>query len=170
MPGSSCQGKEDAKEFIEARPDIKTILDIGPGSCTWPNLLGDKFTWYGIEIWKPYEERFKHKDHYRKVYYEDACKFDYDLLNDKNIDCVIASSVYEHFDRELAGKVLQEWNKRYRHIILIVPLSDDFKYESKIHYNNPFEGHKSYWKHQELKDALDWVKVAESKHIGIYMK
>ena len=61
MPISSEKGKSVIKDWFAEQTDIDTIVDLGPGTGTYPKLLGNKYTFKAVEIWGPYVEKFNLK-------------------------------------------------------------------------------------------------------------
>ena len=167
MPGSCIQGKQEIKEFINNHSDIKTIVDVGAGSATYPKLLGDRYTYIGIEIWQPYVGIFGLDSFYKEVIIADVrhCKF-------PKGNCIIFGDILEHLPKQDALKVLQKAWGKYKHVVVSVPVSSTSGkiYPGKIHYGNPNEAHLSAWDYEELKKMFEWEKTLTSKDIGIFLK
>lgn len=178
MPGSVIQGKFEIKEWIEKHPDIKTIIDVGSGGCTYPKLLGDKYSFTAIEIWAPYVEQFNYKDFYDKVIIADVSHVIF-----PEGDCIIFGDVLEHLEKKIALDTLKRALEKYKHIVVSLPLSPDFHKglgfddlqeirPAKIHFGNWFEAHKSPWYFEDIKSFTNWDMVvrAGKNDMGIFAK
>jgi hypothetical protein len=167
MPGSAIQGKAESKQWLYSKPDIKTILDVGAGSATYPHLLGlDRFEYYAIEIWEPYIEMFGLKEIYKEIVIGDVrlCRW-------PKTDCIIFGDIIEHLPKQDGLNVLQRANKEYPHMILSIPVTKEgLPTPGAIHYGNPNEAHISGWTYSELKNMFSWENSLESKGLGVFMK
>lgn len=151
MPGSDLSGKPFIRKWIEAHPDIKTIVDLGPGDSTYPKQVDGPeiysgkgaHIWKAVEIWGPYIERFGLNKFYDEIRIGDIRYMEF-----PEGDCVIAGDVLEHLRREDFIKTLRKLEKQFKHIIASVPvnlLSDD------VYEGNAREGHLSYWSISEMQ-------------------
>jgi 2-polyprenyl-3-methyl-5-hydroxy-6-metoxy-1,4-benzoquinol methylase len=170
MPSSCQYGKHKILSWFSARDDITSILDVGCGQGTYPQLLGvDKYDWYGIEIWAPYIEQFNLNSLYKKIIVGDFLWVSDDVYFGNN--CVIFGDVLEHQpEKDKVMTKLKSIIYKTHHVVISVPLSDDEKYEGREHYGNPFDAHKSYFYFQEMKDLADWEIAEEEKQIGVFIK
>src|SRR3990167_2633768 len=73
-PSSDMSGKPKIKAWLLAHPEIKIIVDLGPGAATYPKFMcedGDNpiqgITWKAVEIWAPYVERFNLNRYYSEI-------------------------------------------------------------------------------------------------------
>lgn len=164
MPGSSRHGKKEIKKWINNHY-ISTILDIGCGQATYPKLLGNKYTYYGVEIWTPYIKKFDLLDYYKEIFIGDVLKLKLIVT-----DCIILGDILEHLEKEQAKLLLQKALVEYQHVVLSIPLSDTKPYEGAIRYQNPYEKHISYWFFDELKKFTNWDYAKNIRDIGIFCR
>ena len=75
----------------------------------------------------------------------------------------------KHMDKPSGKRLVETWNDLFKHMILSVPLSDNKPYDSRGHNNNPFELHKSFWKHKEVSDLAKWELDMEIKQINVLL-
>jgi len=168
MPGSKINGKAVIQEWLAKRTDIKTILDIGPGSATYPKLLGDKYNWIGIEIWAPYIKQFELEKYYSNVIVGDISYID--ILELPKIDCVIFGDVLEHLPKNRALSVISKYLYYPffpEHVVISIPIDGS---DSKVHYGNNFEKHLSYWEFTEIQDLFKWEVAIHTSGMGIFIK
>ena len=146
MPVSSPKGKTLIKEWFEGQNDIKTIVDLGCGSGTYPKLLGDEYHWIGVDIWKPYVERFELKELYDEIITGDIekCKL-------PDGDCAILGDVLEHIEKDGMIKTFHRVNRKYKHIVISIPLNSDSQY---VFEGNEYEKHRSIWTALELERLI----------------
>lgn len=163
MPGSQVNGKSVIKDFIESKKDIVRIVDVGAGSGTYPKLLGSKYEYVAIEIWKPYVEMFNLELYYDQIIIEDITK----LRTWPKGDCIIFGDVLEHLDTEKGSRVLSKAVNDYKHVIVSIPVDGR---EGKIHYGNPHEQHLSSWTFDQLQYAAAWEVTSESGDIGVFCR
>lgn len=142
MPYSSPDGKREIHEWFGRQTDIKSVLDIGCGSGTYPKLLKDKnYRWIGIEIWEPYVKEFRLNEIYDCVMIGDFTNMALPIC-----DCIIFGDVIEHLEKEKAIRAIRDANGAFKHIVISIPIS----YEQKAPGDNPFEEHKSVWTFEEI--------------------
>lgn len=170
MPGSAIQGKAEIKKWILERTDIKKIIDVGAGSGTYPNLVGNKSKhWTGIEIFPFYINKFGLTDLYNEILIGDI--YDFSVGNIEGGlpegDLIIFGDVLEHLEKERALKVLQIALEKYSHVIISIPVDGS---PSKIHYGNIHELHISKWTFKEIESMADWEVKLESRGIGVFIK
>lgn len=146
MASSFQYFKENIKEYLENKYTEKArVLDVGAGSGTYYNLLGDYFKIIdAVEIYKPNIEKFKLKDKYSLVFNENIVDFEYDFY-----DIIIFGDVIEHLSEEEADKVLKYAKDRCREMIVAVP----YCYKQGEVEGNIYEIHK--------QDDLTPVNVLE---------
>ena len=145
MPGSSNKGKKEIKDWFKNRTDIKTIVDIGPGWGTYPKLLGDKYKWTAVEIYKPYINEYKLKDLYSEIIIGDICK-----IKLPKADCIILGDVMEHIEKKLVRELFYKIDKKYKHVVISIPVN----YPQKSSHGNIYETHLSIWEYYELDDLI----------------
>ena len=126
--------KEVASYLIDRFHSKCSVLDVGAGSGTYYNLLGDYFTKMdAVEIFRPNIEKYRLKEKYRNVYNNDIRDFKYEFY-----DIIIFGDVLEHLEVKEAQKVLKYALKRCREVIVAVP----YCYEQGIEEGNVYEIHK----------------------------
>jgi len=178
MPGSVIQGKAEIKDWINKHQDIKTIVDVGAGGCTYPQLLGDKYEFIAVEVWAPYVKQFNYQDYYKDVIIGEAQHL---MLPDA--DCIIFGDVLEHMEKKEGVELLQRSFKQYKHVIVSLPVSDEAHRgllgeslgavrPAKEHFGNWFEYHKSPWYYSDLEKLTNWsLKLFAGKNeMGIFAK
>ena len=152
MPGSRIQGKEEIKEWFSKQKGIRTIVDVGAGSGTYPKLLGPTYIYKAIEIFKPYIKMWGLKDYYSEI---------------------IIGDVLEHIQKDKAKKVLQKALDTFTYVIVSIPVS---KYENEIqygmvHYDNQYEAHISGWTFLEMKNFYPWsIATLFAKEVATFIK
>jgi hypothetical protein len=140
LPHSSHEGKAWALNRLRllfGTKDPNVIIDIGCGAGVWldvlkPHFLTSKFI--GVEVFRPYHERF-------------LLPFRYDIVLDSDArsgnwpegDVVILGDILEHMTEEEAIQLFRTAKKKaYRAVILSIPI---------VHYpqgelaGNPYEVH-----------------------------
>ncbi len=179
MPGSAQQGKEEIHNFIRKYKTIRTIIDVGAGSATYPKLISDSTRRFvGVEIWSPYIEQFKLDQWYQKIVISDIRYLDWEKLiaeernrfgvtgQTKEV-CVIFGDVLEHIEKDNALEVLNKVLAYSDHVVVSIPVDGR---EGKIHFDNPNEAHISNWRFDELEVLAQWEQTLQSKGIGVFLK
>lgn len=163
MPGSVKHGKDKIKEWINSK-NIKTIVDVGAGSATYPKLLGNKYKYIAIEIWEPYVKQWNLHKYYDEIIIADVSSR---MMKWPKADCIIFGDVLEHIEKKRAFETLKEASVFYKHVVVSIPLDH---YPAEIHYGNEYEAHLSEWGFQEMKNIHEWeVAYDTGKQIGIFM-
>jgi len=148
MPSSEMNNKSYVKDFLVARPEIKTIVDLGPGAATYAKYVSTdtinpkSYIWKAVEIWGPYIKRFD-----LERYYDEIRIGDIRYMEFPEGDCCIAGDILEHLRREDFIKVFKKIDKLFKYVIITIPVnllsSDAFE-------GNEAEIHQSYWSIEEL--------------------
>ena len=168
MPGSRIQGKEEIKEWFSKQKGIRTIVDVGAGSGTYPKLLGPTYIYKAIEIFEPYIKMWGLKDYYSEIIIGDVCDVKWPTG-----DCIIFGDVLEHIQKDKAKKVLQKALDTFTYVIVSIPVS---KYENEIqygmvHYDNQYESHISGWTFLEMKNFYPWsIATLFAKEVATFIK
>lgn len=169
MPGSVIQGKQEIKEFIYSQDDIKTIVDVGPGSGTYPKLLSTfkDYSFIGIEVFAPYIKKFDLKLLYNEIIVSDISELPKEQWPDA--DCIIFGDVLEHLPKPKAIEVLDRAIAKYRHVVVSIPIGT---WPAKIHYGNKKEAHLSTWDMNEIKERAPWevMHYFTKNSIGVFCK
>jgi len=176
MSYSLRSGKEQTLAwFVENQKQIQTIVDIGPGSGTYINLIKEQAgccvdaRWIGVEIWAPYIEQFRLRERYNDIINADVRTVDWTQLKP---DVVIAGDVLEHMTKPDAVKLVDQILAVAKTLIVSIPIrhmpQDEHAYE------NPHEAHiKDDWSHEEVMDTWGhYVKHSYRKSVksklGVY--
>lgn len=154
MSESSEKGKQIIKEWFEKQTHIRTIVDLGCGSGTYPKLLGDEYVWKGVEIYYPYVKEYKLEKLYREIRIGDI-----QYMNLPGGDCAILGDVLEHLPKKAMIKTFKKVNRQFGHVVVSIPLDsphDRFKYQSiiELEETNPFEKHSSVWTLKKLDKLI----------------
>jgi hypothetical protein len=134
MPYSLNSFKNNVEKYIQENiPTDFKILDVGPGSGTYSDLLKP----YGysldcIEIWEPYVDQFNLKEKYQNVFIDDICSFDF-----SGYDYLILGDIFEHLNYEQASNLLNNINEKNIKCIISVP----YNYEQGEYEGNVYETH-----------------------------
>lgn len=163
MPASSQKGKRETHEWFGKHPEIKTVIDVGCGSGTYPKLLKDKdITWTGIEIYLPYVAKFNLSKLYSHIIIDNilTCKL-------PEADCIIFGDVLEHLEKKEAKQIIKKAEKKYKHIVVSIPIN----YPQEAHIENKWEAHKSIWQEEELMELFKNYKIKEIHgNIGLFIR
>ena len=119
------------------------FLDVGVGLGTYSNLFKATFegTWTGVEVWRPYINRFNLESKYDTILIEDARKLDWK----ENYDVCFFGDVMEHMNKDEAMQLHQKALTRCRYVFVSIPIvhmpQDEWE-------GNPYEKHiKDDWLH-----------------------
>lgn len=173
MPSSSKEGKEVIRQWIsEITAPKQIVLDLGVGKGTYYNFFKKKSDilkqarWIGIEVWKPYIEKYKLIELYDNLYQEDIRKFNYSQLG--NIDIVFAGDVLEHLTKGESVSLINQLIKLSRFIFISIPI---VYYPQAEVEDNPYERHiKDDWSHEEILESFpNIIKSWQGKVIGVYL-
>ena len=168
MPESDPLVRSAAIELIRvnALRLSKPILEIGVGNGYYGRTLKSMYSRaeiYGIEIWPGYLTS-KHLDWYKAVILADALSFNYSLFKDK-LSLIIAADVVEHFEKEDAIKIINEWKKYVPWIIVTLPIQD---FEQGAYQGNVHETHRYQWKTDEVEKELGLNLVKDCGVCGLF--
>jgi len=119
MPFSFKKGKKEIKEMLTSiLPKETKILDVGPGSGTYFNLMGDYFeNWDACEIHEPYISQYNLKGKYKNVFVSCATQFQ----EYSKYDLVILGDILEHLTIEDAQDLLCNKLKDVGQVMVAVP-------------------------------------------------
>jgi predicted TPR repeat methyltransferase len=176
MPSSRSGGKGKILEwFHENQNNINNILDIGLGEGTYINLIKEKnnicvnASWYGVEAWQPYIEKYNLKNRYDYVYNDDIRKFSFSQL--PKLDVTIAGDVLEHMSKEEAIEIVEQVLDISKTLIISIPIVHMPQDEVE---GNPFEVHvKDDWSHEEVMDTwknniFSFYRKGKKSKLGVY--
>jgi len=165
MPGSYDMFRQYVKDYIDANfNDTISILDVGPGSGTYSNLLYDTYKNIdAVEIFAPYIEKYSLTEKYRRVINENIVNYEFDYY-----DIIILGDVLEHLSIEDATNVLNKIISRCAQLFVLVP----YLYAQGVHEDNVYEVH-----HQpDLTPDVMNVRFPQlglainNEHQGVYLK
>lgn len=147
MPYSSESGKQYIKDVVK-KLQPQSILDIGAGSGTYRELLKDdcapKAFWHGVEIWRPYIEKFDLFNRYDVVTIADACEYDFP----REYDLCILGDVLEHMEKDKAVALFAKMRKICKTVIVSIPVGH---YPQDEFEGNPYERHVTdNWTKEDL--------------------
>jgi hypothetical protein len=163
MPGSVIFGKKIIDKWLKKQKDIKTIVDIGAGMGNYPKLFGGAYQYIAIEIWAPYIEQYNLHELYKEIIVGDVRH-----IKLPKGDCAILGDIVEHLPKDDALKVLDRVDKKYKHVIISIPVGGMVQGSSQ---GNKFEAHLSFWEFQELSNILKHYKVKkQEEYIGVFIK
>jgi predicted TPR repeat methyltransferase len=130
----------------------QVVLDIGAGEGKWGKLLKGKVRRIdGIEVWKPYIDRYQLRNFYDTLYETDLRSF----RADKEYDTVILGDVLEHLVREDAMLIIHSLKLQVKSIYLTIPITICVQDGNVI--GNPFETHYYHWSDKELRNDLGFT-------------
>lgn len=162
MPFSSERGKDSIKKMVSRVPHAK-ILDVGCGSGTYA-LMFDDAQMTGIEIWRPYVEKYRLDRLYDHLIVADARNWD----PDGHYDVAIAGDVLEHMDVVDAKHLLKTLRACSDTVVVSIPLGH---YPQGEYEGNPHEIHVTdNWTHEGVVAAFgepDWHSI--DGEIGVYI-
>jgi predicted TPR repeat methyltransferase len=146
MPYSSGENSADVVEFV-SKHNIKTVLDIGPGSGTYGTLLRPHVERIdAIEVWEPYVHEFRLKKIYDSVVIDDFRNWpDYAITGHK-WDLIVFGDVLEHMTAEESKKVWTHAAHMARYGLISVPI---IHYPQGAEFGNPYEVHVQEHLHPE---------------------
>ena len=146
VPNSSKNGKSEILEWFKSQSDIKTIVDVGAGSGTYPKLLAPAdYYWIGVEIFIPYVKRFE-----LKKYYDDLILDDITKIELPDADCIIFGDILEHLVVAEVRRLVELSDKKYKHVVVSIPIDS---YQRAVE-NNQYEKHRSIWSSEQLEQLF----------------
>jgi predicted TPR repeat methyltransferase len=170
MAYSDKRGKTTIKEWVSKISNVNKILDIGVGAGTYRELFQDTSLnnshWTGIEVWKPFIEKFDLEKKYNRIVCEDARTINYKDLD--QFDICFAGDVLEHMTKEEAQHLINKLLESCRHIIISIPI---IHYPQGAKFKNPYERHvKDDWSHEEVLDSFPFIQDSYvDEIIGVYL-
>lgn len=180
MPGSMPEGKDFIRKFLLDKP-IKRILDIGPGSGNYYNLLNclgeyskwgeqnkyQNIDWVAVEIWEPYVESFKLNDKYNEIIISDVYDLDWDSLG--TFDVTFLGDVLEHMIESRGREVVK---KAVGHSSIVVVSLPIINFPQGPSYGNIHETHVEQYSSKRIKNLLSDYTLLEEKEgnvVGVYI-
>lgn len=180
MPGSMPEGKEFTRQFL-LNQDVKRVLDVGPGSGNYYDLLNCQgeyhgwgppymyvdIEWVAIEIFEPYIPRFGLTHKYRKIYVADAYELNWDGLG--QFDVIFLGDVLEHMTEDRGRSVIAKAVAHGTHVVISLPIVD---YPQGPSYGNVHETHVEQYTPSRLREILKDYKIVashEGEIVGVYI-
>lgn len=117
MPYSAPEGKELIKAWVGRHPEITRIVDFGVGAGTYRDLLGEGFTWVGVEGFEPYIEQFNLREKYNEIIIKDLREIVF-----PGGDLAIFGDVLEHLDEGAMRQTVDYAKRVYTHLIVSIPV------------------------------------------------
>jgi len=173
MPYSSVVGKEWTRAMLSKLRDLPQspqIVDIGPGSGTYYDLLSDLFPdseWLGVEVWAPYIEQFGLDKKYNEVIVGDARYVDLSRLVEPGA-IILLGDVLEHMPKDDAAQLVHDLWYDASYMVISVPLGD---YPQGAEGGNKWETHVQTYEPGEIPALLSGIIVhsREMEGIGVYI-
>lgn len=165
MPHSSHEGKDVSINWIDS-VDHNTILDVGPGSGIYSELIHSRGMWFtlldAVEAWSPYIDEFNLKSKYTNVFNQDIREF-----NNFNYDIVIFGDVLEHMSKDDAIELWNKCSRQAKYALISIPI---IHYPQGHSFNNPYEEHvKDDWTPKEvLETFFGIIKFELYDVVGIF--
>lgn len=128
------------------------VLDIGSGWGKWGKLLKGKVNVIdGVEVWKPYIDKYNLPQFYNELYNIDLRLFEFN----KKYTVVILGDVLEHLPKEQAILFLDKLKNNVNTIYLTIPVTVCIQDGNLI--GNPFETHHYHWSDKEIRFELGFT-------------
>ncbi len=181
MAFSSSEGKLFCRDWLIRmfmHDQVRTILDIGPGSGTYGMLVKQSYNEAqaiyrkynhaempnsiqminAVEIFYPYVKRFGLEGIYDNIYCISVTEVQ---LIENTYDLIIFGDVLEHLEKEEAVKVWNNFKQISKFLYLSIPCKLDGKSWSRGYDQLPAEGdenkyelHLHNWKYDEILNEL----------------
>lgn len=170
MPYSSKSGKQWSKRIIKRlfnKCIDGSILDVGVGCGNYYNMLKPVLTsatFTGIEIWKPYIDKYQLDKKYDFIINEDIRTY----LPNKSYGITILGDILEHMTKKEAVLVYNKLLSYSEYVLISIPI---ISYPQEEYKNNPYEAHvKDDWSHDEVLDTFNNIALSYIENeIGVYI-
>jgi SAM-dependent methyltransferase len=124
-----------------------TVLDVGCGRCSAIRGVRKKIHKVGIDMYEPYVLLSRQNRFHRQYVLGNALKLPF---KDRSFDCVVATEIIEHIDKESGRLLLVELERvACRAVILTTP--NGFLKTWAGPQDNPDETHVCGWESDELQ-------------------
>jgi SAM-dependent methyltransferase len=167
VPHSSREGKDWSAERVAELGPMR-ILDVGPGVGTYVDLLrpflpGSR--WTGLEVHRPYVERYELGERYDELLVGDVRGFDWSAAG--HWDLVIFGDVLEHLERREAARAWGRALAHGAHVLASLPIVDYPQGECE---GNVHECHRASYDHGLVTRTFPGIfDHAVGKEIGVYL-
>lgn len=122
MPNSIRENNNDVRAFVATHPEIKIVLDVGPGEGTYHWLIQDLIdAMDGVEIWEKNVEDFSLRNRYRSIIVNDI-RETIDAIHLYDYDMIIFGDVLEHLPLVDAIDVFHKALKLAPWVLVSVPM------------------------------------------------
>ena len=149
MPESQ-QSQKGTQIITSKILNTSIVLDIGCGEGKWGKLLkGNVKRIDGVEVWKPYIDKYTLHKYYDKLFNIDILDFDF---TNKEYTVVILGDVFEHITKDKAITLLTTLKANVTTIYLTLPITVCIQDGNII--GNPFETHHYQWSDKEVRYVL----------------
>jgi len=124
--------------------ESKSVVELGAGFFDKLSYVHTNVrTKIGIEIFKPYIDNAK---------YDDCIKINGNIIDYKNLlvnqelNTVMIIDVLEHFNKDVAYKLINDLKKDFNKILLMMPIGVFPQNMDAIDFgNDEYQTHRSYW-------------------------
>lgn len=131
--------------------NLTTVLDVGCGDGAQMCMINPdkKYEVTGIDLYKPYLEKAKKTNVYKKVLLGDVRTLS---IPDSSYDIVFCSQVVEHLTKNEAVKLIKEMERIARKKVIIGTTNGFFPFDPlEGKDGNPLQVHKSGWTVDEMR-------------------
>lgn len=129
--------------------DCKTLLDLGCGFSSPVKSFSKKLFCAGVDIHVPSVESSKAEKIHDEYYAMDIMDIEKNF-EDGSFDCVLATDVIEHFEKEDGIRLMEMMEKiAVKRVVIFTP--NGFLKQDEYD-NNPRQVHKSGWSVKEMRD------------------
>jgi len=140
--------------FFKSTAGKLNVLDIGAGMGKWSKLLRQYCkSIEGVEVHKPYIEKYNLESLYDELYNADITK----VIDFKQYDVAILGDVLEHIEYNKAIELIKKLKKRVKVIFLTIPIT--ICIQDGAVYGNSYETHVYQWSDKEIQDVLDFQLI-----------
>ena len=157
MPNSYPYFKSEIKEWFETNvPTNKRILDVGPGQGTYSKLIRHLgYRMDAVEVWAPYVDEFRLREHYDNVYIADVREF-----NLQDYDFIILGDVLEHLSTEDAQRLIDNIFFSEKQCLVAIPYmmpqdGDEYGNEYETHHQEDLTPEVMADRYPSLKKIYD---------------
>jgi hypothetical protein len=141
----------------EKTASSKSVVELGAGFFNrLSNVNNNCIVRIGIEIYKPYIDNATY--HNCIKINGDALKYK-ELLKNTSLDTVMIIDVLEHFEKDVAYKLISNLKKDFKKIILMLPYGLFEQHEDITGFGgHEYQTHKSFW----YKEDVEKLKFNEN--------
>lgn len=148
----------------EKTTNSKTVIELGSMFFEKLSHVSSTVeTRVGIEIWEPYIK--SDVDHFGKPVFKDCIRIHGDILKyrelvkDYNFDTAMIVDVLEHFDKDVAFKLISDLKEDFNKIILMVPAGE---FPQEVDHSgfeaHEYQKHRSSWREEDI-EKLEFTEV-----------